>query len=497
MSSIIKPLVVLVLLIASLASTSLMLWLKTVFDFLGPGYSSTVTVLPLVLLLIVFASERLPSRWDESWNPALPVGLLLLNAVCLLQRFLFCRANGLPLAQTQTVIRDGRPVVTSLSDIQEGQALLAWLSGGNLDPGFQFLPYLPTWLLGLHGLLLLAVTVIALLTIHRFQETHSFGSTLCLTLSVYTLLRSGWDGGPFSPPALVAVTFLVGTLFPKRAALGLAGSVLGLLLIIGLSGSGSLGLLISKAIGAMLVLLIPLVWKYGRESESKVWMAAAVACLLFVVALPWLQMKVAPKLARPPFTQGTIVYSQRTLLPGGIFVILGPPGLKQPDNGVLTFVDTLKGQNLVTYRAKLLKKSGIKELCELFELDLTKRPIIWKLEPAYVRMTGKFPKPFPRPESEMLLGYKLEEKDGLSTLHMTLQGGGGVDAAFDALPKGSAVITGYEYSTNPPTGYQGWTPGAGYGKWSNPDKGQQSKPGSKPGSKPKLPGPKSPKAKSK
>jgi hypothetical protein len=258
-------------------------------------------------------------------------------------------------------------------------------------------------------------------------------------------------------------------------------------------------LLISKAIGAMLVLLIPLVWKYGRENESKVWMAGAVACLLFVVALPWLQMKVAPKLARPPYTQGTIVYSQRTLLPGGVFVILGPPGLKQPDNGVLTFVDTLKGQNLVTYRAKLLKKSGIKDLCDLFGLDLTHRPIIWKLEPAYVRMTGKFPKPFPRPESEMLLGYKLEEKDGLSTLHMTLQGSGGMDAAFDALPKGNAVITGYEYSAKLPSGYQGWTPAAGYGKWDKPEKGRQNRPKSaKPeSSKPNSPKPKSPDAKSK
>ncbi len=445
-----------------------MLWLKTVFDFLGTGSSWTVVGLPLLLLLVVFAAERLPAPWRDSWTPLLPIGLLLLHLMCVLERYLFCAQNGLLLAQSQVVVRDGRFAVTSSSSIGESQAVLAWLTrltGGEVEVGFPFLLSFPGWLMALHATLFLAVSVVGLLAILEFQRSKPLEWTICLTMAVYALLRAGVEEGPLTAPALISIPFVLGLLYGDRAAnAGLIFSLLGFPLSLWLAqGWGPWGVAL-RALGCFLIFLVPLFWERGRQTGETVWKVLALGCVPLLFALPWLQVKVVPRLGETPFTQGTIIYLGRTLLPGGEFVIAGPPGLKDPGNSVMSFVDQLHGQHLTVYRVKLHQKIGIRELCEMFDLDPTTHPIIWDRAPAYVKLTGIFPKPFPRPASEMLLGYRLSENEGVSTLEMTLQGSAGWYAAFDALP-GLCIITDFRTSRKLPTEFQGWLPGAGFGKW--------------------------------
>lgn len=463
-----KPLVVLALLVASLLSPIVVtLWSRTVFDFLGIGASWSVTGLPLIFLLIVFASEPLKLPWRDSWKPLLPAGLLLLHLMGLLERYLLCRKAGLPLTQSLTVAHDGRFAISSPTAAQEGQAVLGWLAGWvgqEQTPGSLFVPLFPGWLLALHAVLLSVVLVVALLALHHEQKSMPVEWVVSLTWSVYALLWSALSGGPFSPPALVALPLCLGMLLGERASrVGWAISLVALCASLWMAGSAWSSLLL-QALGGLLVLLSPLFLERWRHSRGRVWLLAAVTSWSVVLVLPWLQLRVAPWLAKPPHTQGLIHYSQRTLLPGGLFFILGPQGLKDPAGGELSIVDTLRGQNLAVYRAKLNVKKGIPELAKLYDLDLATHPIIWKVTPAYVRITGRFPKPFPKLTSEMVLGYRLEEKGELSTLHMTLQGNGGLATAIDALPKGTMVLGDIVWTETFPTDFRGWRTGAGFAK---------------------------------
>lgn len=452
-----------------------------------------VVGVPLLALLVVFLAGSLPLPWKESWTPVLPIGLVGLHLLCLAERAMFCMTHGLSWADPQTVVREGRFQTTSTSAIAESQAAWSWLTqmlgqpGGGSSP---FVASFPSWLLGLHAVVLIAVSGIALLAVAHYQRQASVERTICLTWAIVALLWAGVHDGPLAPSALVSLIFLLGLLYGGPAAdLVSVFSLLALPLSFWLTAERGLGALVVQTLGTFLFLLVPLLWERARTEGEPIWKAGALGGVLLLFALPWLQVQLEPRLGEPPYTQGTIRYRSFTLLPGGQIVVVGPPGLKEPENSPLRIVAKLYGQRLVVYRAELHETIRVGDLCDRLGLDATRYPVIWKRSPVCVTMTGNFPKPFPKLLSELVMGYHFQENEGVSTLTMTLQGSAGWRGAFDALP-GFCIVTEAQMTRELPVDFTGWQPGAGLGKWEpGPKKGKGPAQGARPqgGSSPATP----------
>jgi hypothetical protein len=450
-----KPLIPFFLLVGALISTTFMLCVKSMVDFVSHGYGPLETYLVLLFVLAILATSPLASPWRKEWNPVFLGGIGLLNLLALIERAIFTHKAGLPMDSWAGVVLDGRYTTTRLIDIHEPMAAVSWVLSRvypDADSGYSLVALLPGWLLFLHFLCLSAVTVIALMMVHEFAHRESTEKTICLSLCVVAMLKASIEGGPLLPEMAVPLPFLCGLLFgPKAARIGLAVAAVYLPYTLWWSGSQQFAYQGLKALGGFLFLEAPLLWEHARQSQARHWYLVVALYGAILLSLPWMQYRAAAYTRQPPFTLGTLLYGYEPLGTGKEITIFSDRDLVNFQGSPIDIQAVWRGQKLRAYRAKVNRATTPMEICDLFGLNLWWTPVTWFEGIAYYELKGQFPKPSKGwPSSGMVTEYQVAKEGDGTVIVFGIRGGGRLVCAVDALPPGRSILTAYRtYNSRP------------------------------------------------
>lgn len=203
-------------------SLELSLSLKLFIDTLTVGISNTKTYLFLAYLGVCLTLSSFSTGENARERKKLKVLgtlILLLHVVVVLEQVFFTHRLGMPVNQTLIVYQDYDYAKTSLSHIHVGKAVLGqWFSGPNhtFDGGTAFLEFFPRPLLVAHFLLLLGTAIWSLRAIRDEVSGFRGWERSTLLLSIFILMETSFDGGPFSSQAIPATALYLRLVFGYR-----------------------------------------------------------------------------------------------------------------------------------------------------------------------------------------------------------------------------------------------------------------------------------------
>lgn len=381
--------------------------------------------LSLLSLLMIF-----PPLWSKKWTPAFLVGLALLYCLPVAEHLYFCQKTDLPILPRTVCLSDGMMSATRLQHIHESKVALATLfdyTGQSFEMGRSFLAVFPAGLRWCHAALFLLVSIAGFLCAQGYARRGRLWASISFALVTFSMVKNSVDGGPLDTQTLAAFPFFLHFLgySAKRGAI-ISLSLLGLNFV--LSGIAYFWVDAWRFATATIVFALPLLW--SRAHASRKYLLGCLAGMSLLVLLPALQYLQVVENNRLPTTPSVLRYAFQPLEEGWTVTLISGHDL----SGVLTKDSTVEethvGDQVRMSRVKLLRRSTPLELCDVYRLNITRRPVEWYQGPVYMVIEGHQPLPEDRSwrTSPLVTGYLEEE----NRLVLEMYPGGTINTATDA-----------------------------------------------------------------
>lgn len=403
---------------------------KLVVDSFAISLSGAKVRLLLLSLGLLSFLMLFPPLWNKKWTPAFLLGLALLYCLPVAEHLYFCHKTDLPLVPRTVCLSEGMMSATRLQHIHESKVALATLfdyTGQSFEMGRSFLPVFPAGLRWFHAALFLIVSVAGFLCAQGYARRGSLWSSLSFVLVTFTMVKNSVDGGPLDTQTLAAFPFFLYFLgYSARRGAALSLGLLGLNFV--LSGPAYFWVDAWRFATAAIVFALPLLW--GRAHTSRKYLFGLVAGLAILILLPGLQYFQAVENNRLPTTPSVLRYAFQPLEAGWTVTLISAADLSQVPTKDYEVTEQRVGDQVRMSRVKLLRPSTPLELCDIYGLNITRRPVEWYQGPVYMVIEGSQPLPRERAwrESPLITGYLEEEK----RLVLEMYPGGGINTATDA-----------------------------------------------------------------
>lgn len=438
---------------------------KYLLDSYAFGYSPAKPLLLVVFLAALSFLSLFPVFWRPSWNPIVLVGSLLLYLASLSEHIYYSYRFGLGLTWRSVFVSQGLQSSTRLEHIHTSKAALAQLvsyGGQSLDVGRPFLAVFPSWWLLAHGLAYLVFCGIFVLFVRHYQSEQTPERALVLGLGAYTLVKGLIDGGPFAIQDIAQYLVLTAVFIKGKKRLWLMAA-LTLLFSACFSLEISKGFLylVQRVLISTLALSLPLFWEQVRVKPSSRWIAAAILVTACLGLAPVLDYHLYPARRKPPYSLATIEYGNSTLEKGWNVTIVSS-GLT--DDGVFgEIVETRWARRLSVSTLKLSRPTTPFELCQHFELNILRSPVLWYPQSAFVVIEGPFSMEAPEHwlRSETILATSFSTDKQGTKLVLEVVPGAQTNVAVDALPPGPYPTLGVDLLYTKPKVDAPWQPGPG------------------------------------
>lgn len=357
-------------------SLELSLSLKLFIDTLTVGISNTKTYLFLAYLgicltLLSFStSENIRKTKKLKILGAL---ILLLHTVAVLEQISFTHRLGVPANRILIVYQDYDYAKTSLSHIHVGKAVLGqWFSGANhsFDGGTAFLEFFPRPLLVVHFFLLLGTAMWSLQAIRDEVPGFRGWERSTLVLSLFILMETSIDGGPFSSQTIPATALYLTLVFDRRPLI-VGSATLGLLL--GMSWLtwplAAENLLRSFTALASIGLAGSLFSLRSRKLKS----ASVIALVVVSVLSGHLLNRVSPRVQAVGTAYNTVLYALTSIAPNQAVEVVSLTPLSS-DDAFEKLRESRVGPFVLT-KLRCLEAGTVLGICRRFSLNIARKPV--------------------------------------------------------------------------------------------------------------------------